>query len=1152
MSLFGDDFAYESKQAFKAANMPGELPPYEWMQAHEFIGVKTLEELAELVEECKTKPYVAIDLETTGLDNRRDSLGHTKDRIVGICMSPDGKRGYYVPVRHADPSWNLPPSKVFPLIRDLCEATVIIVHNAIFDLDMLAGEDIIVESPHKFEDTLILSYLRDCASKRHGLKYLSSTLLGKTDPETGRPTGHKMFEIHELFPKGFKHDITFQDLDPYHINTLRYACADVVNTYLLYLHMQQVGQEQSAIYMIEKSTVAALMWMDLNTCKINLSTCERILHEIQILFEAAIEDIYESLEESFEKVVDVFHDHIRQVHEKKPYKIHEILSLGLRDQIKAMYAITSPMQLGEVFAFLSKHQKHTGFDVALEYTGDENSERRQVGTSEEVINRMIAAAGHRFHFLNRIGTYRTLQKIEGTYVRPIYEAAKKNQGFVRFSFNPYFTDTGRFSASKGDPNLGYSGINIQSTPACYNTAKILGRPIHERPQGTGIGALHQSYLDAKTKGGFIRLVHDGHFIRDNVTGGEFCIRSECDETCLFAASCKHGRTIKQRMVSLESSARLCLEARDEDHILVAVDQSGVELRVAANASRERKWIDEFFRCASCGHQFEQERSKGIAPPKLCPLCESDKIGDLHTLTCKIVHGEAITEDPKFKEFRQAAKCVVGSTRILSSQGLVTIESLKPCDRTKPDTFYPVTGLHVWSEAGVQEVSHFYDGGVQPTLRIKTALGMTLEGTASHRIRVYDQELGYVWRNLGSLKVGDLAVLDRGSDAFHVEILPHWESSHDVRPEDVKFLSQRRAIFDPILFIEDGGPQQVWDLTVPESESFWGNGFINHNSANFAILYGGGPNAVAAATGLSVEGSAAFRDKFLSGLPTLKRWFDTTISQARKQGYVQTLLGRRILLPDINHENSGRRTKAERNAINSIIQGTATGDLIRYAKARIYRELGKIPDGRKHCKLIITVHDELVFDIKKDKLPILIPVILSCMTQLGTALKWPVPLACDVELGDTWDVTYNWNSFTNPSPKTGLCADPVPKTLFNHIPHHPGMWIEDEATGDQMILVGRAPVGAEENEPVLDRDEPSNDPVHKDCFEIFLEGAQNIQALKDTIQSIESFILDYQEESESYLHISVKNDEKIVYVTKPLNIDHFMLILHYVSSIGGIQ
>jgi DNA polymerase-1 len=126
--------------------------------------------------------------------------------------------------------------------------------------------------------------------------------------------------------------------------------------------------------------------------------------------------------------------------------------------------------------------------------------------------------------------------------------------------------------------------------------------------------------------------------------------------------------------------------------------------------------------------------------------------------------------------------------------------------------------------------------------------------------------------------------------------------------------------------------------------------------------------------------------------------EITREKAREQGYVETVFGRRLYLPEINARNAARRQYAERTAINAPMQGTAA-DIIKRAMIDIQHCLNKdYPD----IKLIMQVHDELVFEIPEDKVEALKPEIISIMTH---AADLTVPLLVDIGTGDNWDAAH---------------------------------------------------------------------------------------------------------------------------------------------------
>ena len=168
------------------------------------------------------------------------------------------------------------------------------------------------------------------------------------------------------------------------------------------------------------------------------------------------------------------------------------------------------------------------------------------------------------------------------------------------------------------------------------------------------------------------------------------------------------------------------------------------------------------------------------------------------------------------------------------------------------------------------------------------------------------------------------------------------------------------------------------------------------SVNFGIIYGQGAFGLADNLGISRSEAKDIIDTYKKQFANIQKYMDDTINFAREHGYVQTLVGRKRWLKDINSANFTVRGFAERNAINSPIQGTAA-DMIKLAMVRIHEEFKKNKFG---SKMILQVHDELVFDALKDEAEVLKPIILDCMRK---ALPLPneVPVEAEIGMGENW-------------------------------------------------------------------------------------------------------------------------------------------------------
>jgi DNA polymerase-1 len=168
------------------------------------------------------------------------------------------------------------------------------------------------------------------------------------------------------------------------------------------------------------------------------------------------------------------------------------------------------------------------------------------------------------------------------------------------------------------------------------------------------------------------------------------------------------------------------------------------------------------------------------------------------------------------------------------------------------------------------------------------------------------------------------------------------------------------------------------------------------SVNFGIIYGQGAFGLADNLGISRTEAKQIIDNYKKEFPNIQRYMDGQVNLAKENGYVQTLAGRKRWLKDINSGNFTVRGYAERNAINSPIQGTAA-DMIKLAMIKVHQEMKQ---GNWQSKMILQVHDELVFDAVASEAGKLKELIIRCMT---TAMLLPneVPVEAEVGMGINW-------------------------------------------------------------------------------------------------------------------------------------------------------
>ena len=585
----------------------------EWFKDKQFI-LGTEKNLPEIMDACIASGKYSLDLETTGLDNRvflYDGVPRTKDLITGVCVSPDGVRGFYIPIRHvhvAPDGSRVPlecniPMPVFDReFRRLIKATdelktVAIFHHGKFDQEFLefngTGEPYGEwDKPKAWEDTIILAYLRNTRERNKGLKHLSNQELGIDQ-----------VELDELYPKGYKGVKDFSTLDPTEQETLWYAGGDAICTFLLFdklidsvIQPDTDGASQKGIYGIEKGCVAATRWMERNRIHINRQKIGELIVLGHKEWYASITETYEEAckilgrdvmpgKYAFLKEKFVADDPTNGIAMQMDRAEHMARNTDSTAEIKkgdesypTIYDIHAPPQLGRMF----QEMEVPGLTVT-EKSG-------QVKTSKDELDAVIERAGDKFPFMKKVKRFREIDKALSTYLYPMYLDSEPTDDTMRINFKADKVDTGRFSTpakdSSRDKMVGWPQVNAHSIPKT-------GDP--NRP----------ACMD--------RL-----------------------RECISARPVPEGKPPK---------------------FVVAIDYAGVELRLVTNLSREPKWLAEFFHCSGCDRTFE--RGDGTKtpepPPPRCPNCGSDKIGDLHTLTGLSIFGADAQSKDNWKVLRGHAK-----------------------------------------------------------------------------------------------------------------------------------------------------------------------------------------------------------------------------------------------------------------------------------------------------------------------------------------------------------------------------------------------------------------------------------------------------------------------------------------------------------------
>ena len=166
------------------------------------------------------------------------------------------------------------------------------------------------------------------------------------------------------------------------------------------------------------------------------------------------------------------------------------------------------------------------------------------------------------------------------------------------------------------------------------------------------------------------------------------------------------------------------------------------------------------------------------------------------------------------------------------------------------------------------------------------------------------------------------------------------------------------------------------------------------TANFGIIYGISAFGLAERLGIARAEAKKLIDGYFATYPHIRDYLEKAVEDARAHGYVTTKMGRRRYLPDINSRNAVVRGFAERNAVNAPIQGSAA-DIIKVAMVRIFNEMER---RRLRSRMIMQVHDELIFNIRPDELDEMRTLVVS---EMEGAFHGAVPLSVSAGVADNW-------------------------------------------------------------------------------------------------------------------------------------------------------
>lgn len=989
-----------------------------WMPSCQFI-LGTTENLAACVDACIQNGRFGLDLETSGLDNRVkkiDGIRQTIDKIAGVCISPDGIKGYYFPLHHkivakdgtATPhSANLSIRAFAVEFKRLMAAvdsgrTIAIFHHGKFDQEFLEFNETGEswgnwDKPKSWDDTMIMGYLRNSRARNRRLKDMAAALPDASpDTQTGGPgLGMEMIELYELFghdtkQKGFIYDFT--TLDPTDPPCLWYAGSDAICTYRLrdlllpcIVEKESDGQNQVTTYSFEKACVAATRWMERNRLHVNRP---RILELIQVgqkeWFEA-IQIVYAEAEKLLGRdvtpgVYRALKTFFNPDDPDQLLKSQMERAKGMvkhydeyRDPISKMigkdnkewpvvYDVNAAPQLGAMFE-------------EMDVPGLKRTEKSgQVATDKKEIERIIDEVGDQFPFMGRIRWFREIDKALTNYLTPFYLQSDQEDDTARINFRQDGTDTGRFATpskdNKEEDNFlpGFPQVNVHSIPKASDSAK----------------------------------------------------HPECINRVRECIDCRPSEPGKPRKY------------------MVAIDLSGEELRLITNLSREPKWLKEFFHCFECDRMFDAGDGQKTpeAPPTRCPNCGSDKIGDIHTLTGLSVYGNDANKRPDWKELRGKAKGLNfalcyggGGSAAMRATGVDKQEGWRlknTFDRSYmvlkswwdaqhefakqhgfvrtafgrkypvPDIASPDGGFR--SKAERNSVNGPIQGCLHPDCRIPTSEGVftvkdlwdrQLQG--QKRFKVWT---GKNWAESQALFSGEkLLVHTQLTDGRVIKTSPE----HLFRVyEDGDFKWVRQENLDSNSWIAVDAASVEVDNPCPPHLTMQIGKAVSESDVTLS-----GDSQTEIQDLLLGRGTRKQCLRYLGLLPR-----DVALENALAYDYQKVKsshkTGETVTMYDVEVFDDDHAFVCD-----GVIVHNTGSDICKIAMTLVYREM-KARGWLDKVMMVMTMHDELVFEIDADVLEEVIPVIVNLISrnQVVLGMNWPVPLTCDVEIGHDWTVPWH--------------------------------------------------------------------------------------------------------------------------------------------------
>ena len=881
-----------------------------WMQHHEFVLVRTPEEVDAIVEEALSCGRCSLDLETEGLDNRiewdQQGRPRTVHQIVGFCIAVgDALKGYYIPVRHnpqdGSPDLNVKPvERVEAAIRRLCWAAqptpkpgqsdplafrefetpprvVIDFWHAKFDQEFLypvTGIDF--WHPDSFEDGMLAYFTLYTGDKSLSLKDKAKEVLRAPD---GSP--YEMIKLQELFPNRRK--ISFPSLSPDEPGVVKYAGSDAICTRLLCARVDLLPvinrdpRSRKFAYRLEKQVAQVVRVMERNRVRVDRA-----------------------------KLTEIRDKH-RSVREEYRAKIIALAaSKGFEN-----FEPGSPKQLGD-FLFGER-----GLNISPKPALNEKS--GQFKTDYDSMTQLAEDLGsHAPEVFRWVMAYREEDKVLGTYLESLSTNPDKNDE-LRFNFKQTGAATGRFSAPAGDNDQGYSGIPIHGIPGSSDIrTSFVARPGYTMVKCDYAGQELRIVANLSNESVWIKEFLEGDGDLHSITARAFFNKQEVTKEERKMGKCVAPDTlvwVNQTLVPIRSlgfaqkpetfrKTRGQIWDGSEWQSLVATYQGGIKplFHVVTEGGVLTCTANHLFLTREGA--FVRAGALTVGTPVVCPV-------------------GPIAEDRPYPASDPPRNHEMAYLQGLFAAGLR--------DQDRQAVRIPAwilasgqTGIRHYV-AGVLDI----DGLVSPAGQFEwTTTNLEWAGQIGAALKAAGQTF-----QVGVLEPGSVTLRLTGGSSWalrqYLKSLPKMARLVDCPEPEAENTARVLAVW--------AAPEGICcDVTVEDSHVYVANGMVTHNTANFALVYGGGPASIMRATGCNKLEAQRRKQAFDKAVPQFANWVKGQHEKVKRDLGVYTAFGRWITIPDANiqkgqKDSNGRllfddddvrslRAACERHATNYPIQG----------------------------------------------------------------------------------------------------------------------------------------------------------------------------------------------------------------------------------------